>query len=315
MRIIFMGTPDFSTGTLKALYDAGHEVVLAVTQPDKPAGRGKELKSPPVKVLAKELGIPVYQPEKVRDQEALDTLRAQNADIIVVVAFGQILPREVLEVTPYGCVNVHASLLPAWRGAAPIQWSLIAGDQVTGVTTMQMDEGLDTGAILLKEEIPIADDETGGSLFDKLAEAGAALCVRTLKGLEEGSIEPIPQGETTTPYAKMLNKKMGRIDWTLSAREIERLIRGLSPWPGAYTFRAGTMLKIKKAAFPGKEDQADAPEPGLMTRGKNGNLLVQTGDGLLAVKELQPAGKRAMTADEYLRGKPLKPGEKLDTDL
>ena len=162
MRIIFMGTPDFSTGTLKALYDAGHEVVLAVTQPDKPAGRGKELKSPPVKVLAKELGIPVYQPEKVRDQEALDTLKTQNADIIVVVAFGQILPREVLEVTPYGCVNVHASLLPAWRGAAPIQWSLIAGDQVTGVTTMQMDEGLDTGAILLKEEIPIAEDETGG---------------------------------------------------------------------------------------------------------------------------------------------------------
>ena len=197
MRIIFMGTPDFATGTLQALYDAGHKIVMAVTQPDKPAGRGKNLQSPPVKVLAKELGIPVYQPEKVRHPEALDTLRTQKADIMVVVAFGQILPKEVLDMTPYGCINVHASLLPAWRGAAPIQWSILAGDKVTGVTTMQMDEGLDTGDMLLQKEIAIEPDETGGSLFDKLAQDGAALCVETLAQLEAGTIKPVPQGKTT----------------------------------------------------------------------------------------------------------------------
>ena len=262
MRIIFMGTPDFATGTLQAIYDAGHEIVLAVTQPDKPAGRGKNLQSPPVKVLAKELGIPVYQPVKVRDPEALDTLRTQKADIMVVVAFGQILPKEVLDMTPYGCINVHASLLPAWRGAAPIQWSILAGDKVTGVTTMQMDEGLDTGDMLLQKEIVIEPDETGGSLFDKLAQEGAALCVETLAQLEAGTIRPVPQGKTTTPYAKMLDKKMGRIDWSKPAAEIERLIRGLSPWPGAYTFRGDKMLKIKKAALGGAPKEKKKISPG-----------------------------------------------------
>lgn len=312
MRVIFMGTPDFATGTLKALHDAGHEIVLAVTQPDKPAGRGKQLQSPPVKILAEELGIPVFQPVKVREQQALDTLKTQKADIIVVVAFGQILPKEVLEMTPYGCVNVHASLLPAWRGAAPIQWAILAGDQVTGVTTMQMDEGLDTGDILLKKEIPIEPDETGGSLFDKLAEAGAALCVKTLAGLEAGSITPLKQGDTTTPYAKILNKKMGRIDWSLPADEIERLIRGLSPWPGAYTFRADKMLKVKKAAVGDEASQGfKGGEPGQIARRGDGALLVQTGRGILVIDQVQPAGKRAMTADEYLRGKPVQAGEVL----
>ena len=312
MRVIFMGTPDFATGTLQALYDAGHEVVLAVTQPDKPSGRGKQLHKPPVKVLAEQLGIPVFQPVKVREPDALDTLRTQKADIIVVVAFGQILPKAVLEMTPYGCVNVHASLLPAWRGAAPIQWALLAGDEVTGVTTMQMDEGLDTGDILLSQQIRIEPDETGGSLFDKLAEAGAKLCVRTLKALEAGEITPQPQGETTTPYAKMLHKKMGCIDWSRPADEIERLIRGLSPWPGAYTYRNGTMLKIKQASLSGMGSrQAGLKTAGAMAKSAEGALLVQTGKGVLAINRIQPAGKREMTADEYLRGKPVQPGEQL----
>ena len=311
MRIIFMGTPDFATGTLQALYDAGHEIVLAVTQPDKPAGRGKNLQSPPVKVLARELGIPVYQPEKVRDPEALDTLRTQKADIMVVVAFGQILPKEVLEMTPYGCINVHASLLPAWRGAAPIQWSILAGDKVTGVTTMQMDEGLDTGDMLLQKEIAIEPDETGGSLFDKLAQDGAALCVETLAQLEAGTVKPVPQGKTTTPYAKMLDKKMGRIDWSKPAAEIERLIRGLSPWPGAYTFRGDKMLKIKKAALGSTPKEKKKISPGGIAAEK-GRLFVRTGGkGWIEITELQPAGKRSMTADEYLRGKPAQAGEAL----
>ena len=313
MRVIFMGTPDFATGTMQALHDAGHDIVLAVTQPDKPVGRGGKIQSPPVKVLAQELGIPVYQPEKVRAQEALDTLKTQKADIIVVVAFGQILPKDILEMTPYGCVNVHASLLPAYRGAAPIQWAILSGESVTGVTTMQMDEGLDTGDILLREEVPIAADETGGSLFDKLAATGAALCVKTLKALEEGTVKPVPQGDATTPYAKMLNKKMGRINWSRPAAEIERMVRGLSPWPGAYTFRGDVMLKVKKAA-PGAhfaDTQTTPSEPGSFCRADDGSLLVQTGDGLLKILEIQPAGKRCMTADEYLRGKPAVPGETL----
>ena len=289
MRIIFMGTPDFATGTLQALYDAGHEIVLAVTQPDKPAGRGKNLQSPPVKVLANELGIPVYQPEKVRDPEALDTLRTQKADIMVVVAFGQILPKEVLEMTPYGCVNVHASLLPAWRGAAPIQWSILAGDKVTGVTTMQMDEGLDTGAMLLQQKIAIEPDETGGSLFDKLAQAGAALCVETLSQLEAGTVKPVPQGKTTTPYAKMLNKNMGRIDWSKPAAEIERLIRGLSPWPGAYTFRGDKMLKIKKAALTGAPKEKKKISPGGIAAEKAGCLSArEEEDGLKSQNSSPP---------------------------
>ena len=184
MRIIFMGTPDFSVGTLEALVDAGHDVCLAVTQPDKPKGRGKEMQPTPVKAAALRHGIPVYQPKKIRDPECVEELKKYNADVMVVIAFGQILPRPILELTPYGCINVHASLLPRYRGAAPIQWAIIEGERVTGVTTMQMDEGLDTGDMIMKAEVPIADDETGESLHDKLAEAGAALCVKTLEALE-----------------------------------------------------------------------------------------------------------------------------------
>ncbi len=212
MKIIFMGTPDFSVGTLKALIEAGHEIVLAVTQPDKPKGRGGKMQFPPVKETAMEYQIPVFQPKKVRDPDCIEELRKYPADIMVVIAFGQILPKEILQMTPYGCINVHASLLPKYRGAAPIQWAVINGEKVSGVTTMQMDEGLDTGDMLLKTEVVLDEKETGGSLHDKLGEAGAVLCVRTLKALEEGTLKPEAQGESPTEYARMLDKSLGSID-------------------------------------------------------------------------------------------------------
>ena len=244
MKVIFMGTPDFSVGTLEALIEAGHEVVLAVTQPDKPKGRGKEMQFTPIKECALKYNIPVYQPRRVREPECIEELRKYQADIMIVVAFGQILPKEILEMCTYGCVNVHASLLPKYRGAAPIQWAIIDGETVTGVTTMQMDEGLDTGDMLLKTEIPIEPRETGGSLHDKLAQAGAKLCVKTLEELKAGNITPISQGEATTAYARMLDKQLGNINWTLEAEAIERLIRGLSPWPSAYTNWNNNTMKI-----------------------------------------------------------------------
>ena len=211
MKVIFMGTPDFSVGTLEALIEAGHEVVLAVTQPDKPKGRGGKMQYTPVKEAALAHGIPVFQPVKIREAQAVEELRKYNADIMVVIAFGQILPKEILEMTPYGCINVHASLLPSYRGAAPIQWAVINGDKVSGVTTMQMNEGLDTGDMIMKTEVPLAEDETGGSLHDKLAKAGAKLCVETLKALEDKTATWETQGESPTAYAKMLDKKLGDI--------------------------------------------------------------------------------------------------------
>lgn len=308
MKIIFMGTPDFSVGTLEALVEAGHEVVLAVTQPDKPKGRGKEMQFTPVKECALKYNIPVYQPRRVREAECIEELRKYEADIMVVVAFGQILPKEILEMTPYGCVNVHASLLPKYRGAAPIQWSIIDGEEVTGVTTMQMDEGLDTGDMLLKTEIPMDAKETGGSLHDKLADAGAKLCVETLKALEEKTVTPVPQGETTTSYAKMLDKQLGNIDWNQSGIAIERLIRGLTPWPSAYTRWNGKVMKIWDAqVMEGSSDK----EPGTIVKVEKDAFFVQTGEGLLKVCELQIPGKKRMDAGAFLRGYQVKAGEVL----
>lgn len=249
MKVIFMGTPDFSVGTLEALIGAGHEVVLVVTQPDKPKGRGGKMQYTPVKEAAVAHGIPVFQPVKIREPEAVEELRKYNADIMVVIAFGQILPKEILDMTPYGCINVHASLLPSYRGAAPIQWAVINGDKVSGVTTMQMNEGLDTGDMIMKTEVPLSEDETGGSLHDKLAEAGAKLCVETLKALEDKTATWEVQGESPTAYAKMLDKKLGDIDWSRSAKSIECLIRGLNPWPSAYTDWNGKVMKYGKPGY------------------------------------------------------------------
>lgn len=305
MKVIFMGTPDFSVGTLEALLEAGHEVVLAVTQPDKPKGRGKEMQFTPVKEVALRHQIPVYQPRKIREPECIAKLREYNADIMVVVAFGQILPKEILEMTPYGCVNVHASLLPKYRGAAPIQWSIIKGETVTGVTTMQMDEGLDTGDMIMKTEVPMDSEETGGSLHDKLAAAGAALCVETLTALESKTAVFEKQGDSPTDYAKMLDKRLGDIDWAKDASEIERLIRGLNPWPSAYTNWDGKIMKIWKSEV--VERDTDLPPGTVTTVGKDA-FYVQTGKGQLSIIELQIPGKKRMNADAFLRGYQIQEG-------
>ena len=301
-----MGTPDFSVGTLEALVEAGHEVCLVVTQPDKPKGRGKEMQYTPVKEAALKHGIEVYQPRRIREAECVEKLRQYNADIMVVIAFGQIIPKEILEMVPYGCVNVHASLLPKYRGAAPIQWSIIDGEAVTGVTTMQMDEGLDTGDMLLKTEVPITAEETGESLHDKLAKAGAALCVETLAKLQEGSIVPEKQGESPTAYAKMLDKKLGNIDWTKSAVEIERLVRGLNSWPSAYTYWNKKVVKIWKASV---TDENSNEQVGTVVKVEKDGFYVQTGNGILKVLELQIPGKKRMDAGAFLRGYTIEPGE------
>jgi len=306
MKVIFMGTPDFSVGILKALVQAGHEVVLAVTQPDKPKGRGGKMQYPPVKEKALEYQIPVFQPKRVRNPECIEELRKYPADIMVVVAFGQILPKEILEMTPYGCVNVHASLLPKYRGAAPIQWAVINGEKVSGVTTMQMDEGIDTGDMLLKTEVVLDEKETGGSLHDKLSAAGAELCVRTLKALEEGTVTPEVQKESTTEYARMLEKSIGRIDWNQSADAIERLIRGLDPWPSAFTDWEGKVMKIWEAQVVKGPETAEIP--GTVTAVEKDGFLVQTGQGALKVLALQIPGKKRMDAGAFLRGYPMKAG-------
>ena len=307
MKVIFMGTPDFSEGTLEALIEAGHEVALVVTQPDKPKGRGGKMQYTPVKEVAVAHNIPVYQPKRIREPECIEELRKYNADIMVVIAFGQILPKEILEMTPYGCVNVHASLLPSYRGAAPIQWAVINGEKVSGVTTMQMNEGLDTGDMLLKVEIPLDEKETGGSLHDKLAEAGARLCVETLDALKAGTVTPEKQGDSPTAYAKMLDKHMGKIDWKMSAKEIERLIRGLNPWPSAYTRwnENDKGMKIWEAEV--AEGQTDKAAGTVVEVAKDG-FFVQTGDGLLKITALQIPGKKRMDAAAFLRGYQMETG-------
>ncbi|WP_138262976.1 methionyl-tRNA formyltransferase [[Clostridium] hylemonae] len=305
MKIIFMGTPDFSVGTFEALIEAGHEIVLAVTQPDKPKGRGGKMQYSPVKETALKYGIPVFQPKKVRQAECIEELRRYGADIMVVIAFGQILPKEILEMTPYGCVNVHASLLPKYRGAAPIQWAVINGEDISGVTTMQMDEGLDTGDMILKKEVVLDEKETGGSLFDKLSAAGAVLCVETLKALEEGTASFEKQGETTTEYARMLDKDMGSIDWKKDAQTIERLIRGLNPWPSAYTRWDDKVMKLWEADVVAQNTQA---LPGTVVSVEKDGFCVQTGDGLLKVCSLQIPGKKRMEAGAFLRGYKIEKG-------
>lgn len=259
----------------------------------------------PVKEKALEYDIPVFQPVKVREKSCVEKLDSYKADVMVVVAFGQILPKEILELTPYGCINVHASLLPKYRGAAPIQWSIIDGETVTGVTTMQMDEGLDTGDMLLKTEVPLEPDETGGSLHDKLSAAGAKLCVETLKALEEKTVTPEKQGETPTKYARMLDKELGKIDWTKDAASIERLVRGLNPWPSAYTSWEGKTMKIWSAEVVDRESKAPC---GTVAEVTKTDFSVQTGKGLLKVTELQIPGKKRMAADAFLRGYKMETG-------
>lgn len=305
MKIIFMGTPDFSTGVLESIIEAGHEVSAVVTQPDKPKGRGHEMQFTPVKEVALKHNLPVYQPKKVRDPEVIAELEKIPADIIVVVAFGQIIPKAILEMKKYGCINVHASLLPAYRGAAPIQWAVVDGLKETGVTIMQMDEGLDTGDMLTKAVVPLDEKETGGSLFDKLSVAGAKLCVETLELIEKGEVSPEKQGETTTAYAKMITKDMGKINFSKSAKEIEQLIRGFSPWPSAYTKLGKKTLKIWAADVSDEEYEGAIGE---IIKVSGSEIGVKTGKGTLMIRELQLEGKKRMDTAAFLRGYDLSNG-------
>ncbi len=305
MKIVFMGTPDFAVPSLQALLDAGHEVCAVYTQPDKPQGRKQVMTAPPVKELALQRGIPVYQPVTLKNEDEQAKLRALAPEVIIVVAYGKLLPKAVLDIPPRGCINVHGSLLPRWRGAAPIQWSIIAGDQKAGVTTMQMAEGLDTGDMLLTYETEIGARETAGELFDRLAQAGAALLVETLEKLD--SIAPRPQDDSQSCYAHMLDKQMAVIDWTKSAHEIDCLIRGLSPWPIALTTLAGARLKIYAA-----EPVPGTGKPGevLESDPKKG-LTVACGAGALALHEVQLVGGKRMKSADFLRGHAMNKGTML----
>ena len=311
-----MGTPDFAVGTLKALVEAGHEVVAVVTQPDKPKGRSKELVFSPVKEEAVKLGIEVLQPEKARDEEFVEKLRAYGADIFVVVAFGQLLPKSIIDMPRLGCVNVHASLLPEYRGASPIQWAVIDGREYSGVTTMKMDEGLDTGDILLVKKVKLEKKETGGSLFDKLASFGGPMILEVLKQAEEGKLNPVKQDESKQTYAKMLSKATGEIDFSKTAVEIERLIRGLNPWPSAFTHIHGKMLKIWEADVLDDEEvkafDITKTDCGNIAYVDKNKMLISTGKGYLDVKELQLEGKKRMNIAAFLRGYKVEKGETLN---
>lgn len=302
MRVIFMGTPDFAVATLEEIIKAGHEVVLVVSQPDKAVGRSKALKYTPVKECAVAHGIEVYQPKRIREAECVEYLRSFEPDMIVVEAFGQIISKDILTMPRFGCINVHASLLPKYRGAAPIQWVVIDGEKESGVTTMMMDVGLDTGDMLEKAVVPLAADETGGSLHDKLSVLGAKLILSTLDKLEKGTAVRTPQTDENTCYAKMLKKNMGDIDWTMDAAAIERLIRGLNPWPSAYTRWNGKTLKIWRAEVLEKEYDGVCGE---VVYTDKTSIHVKTGHGTLVLKELQPEGKKRMEADAFLRGYPM----------
>ena len=310
MKIVYMGTPDFAVNPLHALAEAGYEVTGVVTQPDKPKGRGKSMLPTPVKEEALKHGFPVYQPVKVRDPEFLQVLEKLDPDIIVVAAFGQIIPKSILELPKYGCINIHASLLPKYRGAAPIQWAIIDGEKVTGVTTMLMDVGLDTGDMLLKTEVSVDAKETGGSLHDKLAAAGGELLERTLIGLEAGTIVPEKQDDSQAgEYARMLDKELGHIDFNQPAVVIERLIRGLNPWPSAYTYIDGKTLKIWEAEVLDRNYGCEYGEVAEVTRN---SLIIQTGIGALSVKSVQLEGKKRMDISAFLNGYTIEKGTRMD---
>ena len=313
MKAVFMGTPDFAVPTLQKMIDMGIEITAVVTQPDKAKGRGKKVIYSPVKECALAHDLPVYQPVRIRKEpEFIQTLRDMQPDVIVVVAFGQILPKEILDIPRLGCVNVHASLLPKFRGAAPIQWSIIDGEEVTGVTTMLMDVGLDTGDILLKTEIPVDPKETGGSLHDKLAAVGGELLEKTLIGLEAGTIVPEKQDDSQAgEYARMLDKELGHIDFNQPAVVIERLIRGLNPWPSAYTYIDGKTLKIWEAEVLDRNYGCEYGEVAEVTRNC---LIIQTGIGALSVKSVQLQGKKRMDIAAFLNGYTIEKGTRFDNE-
>lgn len=317
MKVVFMGTPDYAVGALEAIVQAGHEVVAVVTQPDKPKGRGKEVQMTPVKQCALKYDIPVFQPLKIKAAECVEQLRTYEADVFVVAAFGQILSEEILTMPKYGCVNIHASLLPKYRGAAPIQWAVINGETESGVTIMQMDSGIDTGDMLLKCVVPIDAKETGESLYDKLSKAGARLIVEALPKLEKGELIPEKQDEEQATYVGMLKKSLGLIDWSKEAVVLDRLIRGLNSWPSAYTYYNKKSLKIWESEPVEEAESVDIcagskvcgeTTPGCIMKVGKEAFYVKTGKGLLKVTQVQLEGKKRMRVKDFLLGYPLTEG-------
>jgi len=305
LKIVFMGTPDFSVPTLKVLHQNGYEVALVVTQPDRPRGRGRKLTPPPVKRAALEMGLPVVQPQSIRDPSFVNRIRALEVDLFVVVAMGRILPRELLDIPPSGAVNIHGSLLPCYRGPAPIQWALINNEKETGITTMLMDKGLDTGDILMTAKTAITSDDTSATLHDRLATMGAELLIKTITGLKSHAIVPRPQDHALATYAPLLKKSDGRIDWNKPAQLIEAFIRGMTPWPGAFAFLDNKRLKIFKAAAKNQECTQAA---GTVIRGFSDELRIATGRGALSIREIQGASGKRLNIRDYLRGHNIKPG-------
>ena len=299
MKVVFMGTPDFAVPCLQAIIDEGHEVLAVVTQPDKPKGRGKKMSMPPVKELALKYDIKVYQPQRVKTDEFVNILKDINPDIMVVVAFGQILSKDILDIPKYGCINVHASLLPKYRGAAPINWVIINGEKTTGVTTMYMDVGLDTGDMILKKEMNIEIDETAGELHDKMMYVGADVLKDTLKLIESKSAPREKQDDNESSYAPIMDKNLGNIDWSKKSEEIYNLIRGTNPWPSAYTKYNNETMKIWKSEILDKKSNTN---PGTILNVDKKGIEVATGDSVLLLKEIQMPGKRRMSVEDYIKG-------------
>ena len=311
MNIVFAGTPDFAVSSLKALNESRHKVIAVYTQPDRPAGRGRKLQASPVKQYAVAHDLPVFQPDNLKNQEDVNQLESLQPDIMVVVAYGLILPPSVLEIPRKGCLNVHASLLPRWRGAAPIQRAIEAGDKTTGVTIMQMDTGLDTGAMLLKKETPIGKDDTAANLHDRLAELGAEALLLVLEKLEQGSLSGEPQNEHEATYAKKLEKAEALIDWSMPADALARKVRAFNPWPAANCSFGGKRLRVLQAnVIPSSNNKAGI---GMVSEIGDDIISVQTGDGLLAISQLQLEGGRPQTVREFLNGHPLRVGDRLGT--
>lgn len=299
MKIVFMGTPEFAVPCLQKIIDEGHEVIAVVTQPDKPKGRGKKLGMPPVKELALKYDIPVYQPVKAREESFIETLKGMNPELIVVVAFGQILPKSILDIPKYGCVNVHASLLPRYRGAAPLNWVIINGEEKTGVTTMYMDEGLDTGDMILKSEIPLDNEITAGELHDKMMIDGAQVLKETIDLIVKDKAPREKQSDENTCYSPMMSKSLGNIDWNKPAKDIHNLVRGINPWPSAYTTYEDQTMKIWKTKVINKNSDK---KPGTILNIDKEGIEVSTGEGIVQIKEIQMSGKKRMIVSEYIKG-------------
>lgn len=309
-RIVFMGTPEFAVPTLTALHHSRHQVALVVTQPDRPSGRGRQTKSPPVKQAAAQFGYETIQPEKVRTDDFVETVSAYRPDFQVVVAYGHILTRRILDIPARGSINVHASRLPKYRGAAPIHWAIVNGETETGVTTMFMDEGMDTGDILLTAREKIRPEDTTGSLHDRLAELGAGLLIETLDGLAAGTIQPSPQDHSKATLAPLLKKDAGLIPWEKSADQVVDWIRGMTPWPGAFSYLEGRRLKVFKATA--ADTPAPAP-PGTVVEGFSEELRVATGSGVVFIEEIQDESGKRMNIKDYLRGHPIAPGSRFSS--